>query len=233
MTKTVTVLQHVAFEDLGSFERVLRQRGMRVETIQLDVDPLVEQSVLDAELVVVLGGPISVNDAKHFPFLHEERALLARRLQADAPTLGICLGAQLMSLALGGSVSAMGHKEIGFGPLSLHAEVAANHPLRKLGDPVVHWHGEQFTVPEGATPLASTSLCANQAFSWQRHGLALQFHPEVTARGLNRWLIGHAGELEAARIDISALRADAARHGEALAARGCAFFEAWLAQCGL
>jgi GMP synthase (glutamine-hydrolysing) len=234
MTKTVRVLTHVAFEDLGSFEQVLCQRGFRIDTLQLDVDALTEEAVLGADLVVVLGGPISVNDTKHFPFLVDERALIARRLSVDAPTLGICLGAQLMSVALGGAVSPMGHKEIGFAPISVHSHVALDHPLRKLGElPVVHWHGEQFTVPEGAVALASTAPCANQAFSWKQHGLALQFHPEVTPRGLNRWLIGHVGELEATGIDISALRAAAATYGEGLAVRGQAFFDAWLIRCGL
>jgi GMP synthase (glutamine-hydrolysing) len=234
MTKTVTVVQHVAFEDLGSFEPVLRQRGLSIAVLQADVDPITERAVLDAELLVVLGGPISVNDTKHFPFLAEERALVAQRLRDDAPTLGICLGAQLMSVALGGSVAPMSHKEIGFGPLSLSAGLPADHPLLALaGGPVLHWHGERFTIPEGATPLASTALCDNQAFAWKERGLALQFHPEVEARGLRRWLIGHVAELEASRIDLLALRADAARYADEVAARGRAFFEAWLSRCGL
>jgi GMP synthase (glutamine-hydrolysing) len=213
MTRTVTVVQHVAFEDLGSFESVLRQRGLRIEVLQADVDPLTQEAVLAADLLVVLGGPISVNDTEHFPFLVEARELLAQRLRDDRPTLGICLGAQLMSVALGGSVAPMGRKEIGFGPLSLAAALPADHPLRALtGGPVLHWHGERFSVPEGATPLASTALCDDQAFSWKQHGLA---------------------ELESSGIDLHALRADAERYADEVAARGRAFFDAWLTGCGL
>jgi GMP synthase (glutamine-hydrolysing) len=235
MTRKATVFQHVAFEDLGSFEEVLKQRGYELTRLQLGVDELGRVRAAPPDLLVVLGGPISVNDGQRFPFLSEERAIVRERLLQDAPCLGICLGAQLMSIALGGSVSAMASKEIGWSPIELHESVAADDPLRALGNglPVLHWHGEQFSVPEGATLLASTPLCAHQAFAWRRNGLALQFHPEVTARALERWYIGHVEELSAARCDIPTLRQQSEVHAERLRERARSFFEQWLSRCGL
>jgi GMP synthase (glutamine-hydrolysing) len=155
---------------------------------------------------------------------------LRSRLSLDLPCLGICLGAQLMSVALGGTVAPLPQKEIGWSPLSFDV-AAREHPLACLeGLPVLHWHGEQYTLPECAHGLASTALCENQAFKFRQNGLALQFHPEVTASGLERWLIGHVGELMAAQTDINLLRRETLRYAPALRERAQVFFDRWLAQ---
>jgi GMP synthase (glutamine-hydrolysing) len=234
MARTAAVFQHLSFEDLGSFETVLLDRGYHINTYQLGADDVKQVQVDEPDLLVVLGGPISVNDVALFPFLRDEHAVLRARLALDAPCVGICLGAQLMSVALGGSVAPMARKEIGWSALSFSAELALDHPLRQLARlPVLHWHGEQFTIPAGATALASTDACPHQAFTWRKNGLALQFHPEVTARGLERWYIGHVAELSAAGCDIRALREEGELRARALRARAEVFFESWLSSCGL
>lgn len=235
MKRKAAVFQHVAFEDLGSFEQVLSDHEFEIDTFQLGVDDLARAYSNDPDLLIVLGGPISVNDGELFPFLAQELAIVRARLLQDTPTLGICLGAQLMSLALGGSITVMPQKEIGWSRIALSDAVADNNPLRILGDDtqVLHWHGETYSLPEGAVPLASTPVCAQQAFAWKRNGLALQFHPEVSARGLERWYIGHIAELSAAQIDIPGLRAAGRRHAEVLRARGQAFLHDWLVRRGL
>jgi GMP synthase (glutamine-hydrolysing) len=229
------VFQHVACEDLGSLEQVLIDHGFRIDTFQLGVDDLARAYADDPELLIVLGGPISVNDGERFPFLAQELAIVRARLLQDTPCIGICLGAQLMSLALGGRVAALPKKQIGWSRIALSDAVAANDPLRILGEdtPVLHWHGEELSLPEGAVPLARSEACANQAFSWQRNGLGLQFHPEVTARGLERWYVGHNHELSAAGCDIPGLRAAGRRHAEALRGRAQAFLHDWLTRRGL
>jgi GMP synthase (glutamine-hydrolysing) len=233
--RKAAVFQHVAFEDLGSFEQVLHDRGFQVDTFQLGADDLGRAYADDPELLFVLGGPISVNDSARFPFLAQELAIVRARMLQDTPCIGICLGAQLMALAMGGQVAPMGAKEIGWSKLMLSETLATSDPLRILGNdtPVLHWHGEEFTIPEGGVPLASTPACPNQAFAWKRNGLALQFHPEVTARGLERWYIGHVEELSAAGCDIPAMRSEGQRQTEMLRGRAQAFLHDWLSRRGL
>ncbi|MBT2119297.1 glutamine amidotransferase [Dyella sp. LX-66] len=228
MTRTAIAIRHVAFEDLGLLAPMLAERGYAVRYLEAGVDAI-DAGVLDAaDLVVVLGGPIGVYEVDRYPFLASERAAIAAHLAARKPTLGICLGAQLIAQALGAEVASTGKVEIGFGALTLTDEGRAS-VLKEIGTvPVLHWHGDQFAIPAGAQRLAQTPGFPNQAFAIDRHVLGLQFHLEVETTQLERWLIGHAHELAAHRIDPNSLRRDAAAHGSALthAARG--IFAAWL-----
>ena len=154
---------------------------------------------LEPALMIVLGGPIGAYEDAIYPFLKHELRFLERRLAADRPTLGICLGAQLMARALGARVYAGPRKEIGWAPLTLTPE-GRRSPLDRLagrGEAVLHWHGDTFDLPVGAVRLASTALYENQAFAWRQSAMALQFHPEVTAPGLEPWFVGHAYEIAA------------------------------------
>lgn len=219
-------IQHVAFEDTGILAPLLAARGWQLQTLQAGIDRLDDAET--ADLLIVLGGPISANDVHAYPHLRVLHALLRSRLAAHRPTLGICLGAQLVARALGASVTPMGAKEIGFAPLSL-TDAGLASPLRALvGIPVLHWHGETFTLPDGALRLAATPACAQQAFAIGHHLLALQCHPEVDATRIDTWLIGHADELQRAGIDPRALREQAHRYAAPLAAAARDLFAAWL-----
>src|ERR1700744_18182 len=155
MTKTVLALRHVAFEDLGAFETTLQDGGYTIRYADLGLDDL--SSFEAPDLLAVLGGPIGVYENDLYPFLNDEIALIGRRLQAGLPTLGICLGAQLMARALGARVYPGRGKEIGWKPLTLTA--AGRESLAPLdGLPVLHWHGDTFDLPDGAANLASTDL---------------------------------------------------------------------------
>ncbi|MDR2960865.1 MAG: glutamine amidotransferase [Stenotrophomonas sp.] len=224
--KHAVVLQHVAFEDLGTLHPLLLAQGWQLQVLQAGVDALDPAEA--ADLLVVLGGPISVNDVDLYPFLDDSIALLQRRLLQQRPTLGICLGAQLMARALGAQVAPSGGKEIGFSPLLLTDEGQRSPLLALQGIPVLHWHGEVFELPAGARRLASTPACRHQAFAIGHHALALQCHPELDARQFERWLIGHTLELAQAGIDPSDLRAQARRYGAPLAAAATAMFSQWL-----
>ncbi len=201
----VLVLRHVPFEDLGTLEDALRARSARIT--QVDA-PLVDFSTIDPlapDVLIVLGGPISANDDRTYPFLAAELRLLEARLQADLPTLGICLGSQLIARALGANVYSGRRKEIGWGAISLSPEGLAS-PLRHLENiDILHWHGDTFDLPDGAQRLASNDLYENQAFSIGR-ALALQFHVEVAR--LEPWLVGHAVELGDSGVDVRVLRDD-------------------------
>jgi GMP synthase (glutamine-hydrolysing) len=230
-TRHVTVIQHVAFEDLGSFETVLMARKAHIHRLQAGVDDLTV-AIEEADLCVVLGGPIGVYETSTYPFLHEEIAALQRRMQARRPTLGVCLGAQLMAQAAGGRVYPGHAKEIGWSSLTLTAQ-GQHTPLKHLqGAAVLHWHGDTFELPPDAQRLASSELYANQALRIGPHALGLQFHPEVQAHTFERWLIGHAAELSTARIDVPQLRAQAQTHAGALEAAGQAMLGQWLDELG-
>jgi GMP synthase (glutamine-hydrolysing) len=221
-------LRHVAFEDLDGFASVLAGRGFAVSYVEATTDDLAATAADTADLLIVLGGPIGAYEDTAYPFLAPEIALIARRLERGLPVLGICLGAQLMARALGARVYPSGGKEIGFAPIDLSA-AGARSPLAAWETPVLHWHGDIFDLPAGAVHLARTALTPNQAFAWQRHGLALQFHVETTARGLERWYVGHTLEIATTPgVSVAALRADAARFAAALTAAGGAMLGRWL-----
>jgi GMP synthase (glutamine-hydrolysing) len=229
--KKALAIRHVAFEDLGSFACVLRQNTFDVTYVEAGLDDLAHVDPLAPDMLIILGGPIGAYEEHHYPFLTDELRLLERRLTADLPTLGICLGGQLMARALGARVYPGHCKEIGWSTLLLTA-AGKRSPLRHLSDDqaaVLHWHGDTFALPEGATHLASTPLYENQAFSWGKRGLAVQFHSEVTVRGLERWLIGHACELGMTPgVSVAQLRQETTRYAPRLQAQAVLFWQAWL-----
>ena len=203
---TIYAIQHLAFEDLGAWEDVLYQLGYRVRYFEAGKDDLAKALNYEG-LTVILGGPIGVYETKDYPFLQQEIDLLKVRLEKNLPTLGICLGAQLIAHALGAKVYAGHSKEIGWSQLQLN--IVEHNPLQALvGTEVLHWHGDTFELPAQAELLASSEVYPNQAFRVGKNILGLQFHPEVAADGLEKWLIGHTAELRQANINIPALRAD-------------------------
>ncbi|HJV85347.1 MAG TPA: glutamine amidotransferase [Noviherbaspirillum sp.] len=226
-------IRHVAFEDLGTFGPVLQETGFTIGYAQAGVDRLSPGEWDAADLVVVLGGPIGVNDQALYPFLAEEIALINARLAQGKPLLGICLGAQMIAAALGARVYPGRAKEIGWGDVVL-TEAGHISALSVLeGAPVLHWHGDTFDLPQGATLLASTSVAPHQAFSLGKNVLALQFHPEADAARMDEWLVGHACELAYAGVDPRVIRADAEKHGAAAARGATAMLRTWLRDAGL
>ena len=228
--KRVSVITHVSFEDLGSFEQILREAGYTINYIDACSGDLTEIRPQSDDLLIILGGPISVNDVDAYPFLRTELELINERLSADMPTLGICLGAQLIAKALGSAVYPGPVKEIGWSPIQLN-DAGSRSALRHLvGEDVcvLHWHGETFDVPADAGLLASSQDYPHQAFDYGKT-LALQFHPEVTQRGLEQWYVGHTVEIhQTDRVSVPQLRADSTRHADKLQARGYRFLLEWL-----
>ncbi len=231
----VTVLRHVAFEDLGILEELFAARGWLVTYVEAPVADWATVDLLESDLLVILGGPISVYEESSYPFLTPEIAALKRRLDADKPTLGICLGAQLIARALGAAVYPGREKEIGWRPLLMTP--AGNASLARYfsaGETFMfHWHGDTFDLPADAVLLASTDVCTNQAFTWGKGTLAFQCHPEVRAADLEKWYVGHAAVLISVHLHVRNLRADAARYGAALERQGKRCFNEWLDNLGL
>jgi GMP synthase (glutamine-hydrolysing) len=226
------VLSHVAFEDLGSLEAPLRERGFLIESVLAATArfPLPQAEACD--LLVVLGGPIGVYDDQDYPFLIDEIACIRERLAARKPILGICLGAQLMAAALCARVyPGQQGAEIGWSPLeaALNADIPAWFaPLLAPGVFVFHWHGDTFDLPHGSLSLAKSKMYENQAFAIGNFALGLQFHPEVSAAGLESWYVGHASELHHAGIAAVSLRHEAQEYAAALEEAAARFWKLWL-----
>lgn len=221
-------VRHLAFENLGTFEALLSGGGFDIDYVDAGVQAVTAETLAGPDLVVVLGGPIGVNDTSLYPWLSAEIDAVRERVLRKRPTLGICLGAQIIATALGARVYPGKAKEIGWDPVALSA-AGQNSPLKHLaGHPTLHWHGDTFDIPDGARLLASTALTPHQAFDWGSAVLALQFHPEFKASDIEAWLVGHTMELGLAGVDIPALRAATALHGQAQAAAGRAMLLDWL-----
>lgn len=229
--KSLAVIRHVAFEDMDAWAAPLAAAGFALTYYDAGVAELAGFDALAPDLLVVLGGPLGVHDAADYPFLRDERRLLQARLAARRPVLGICLGAQLLADALGGAVQPNRGREVGWQPVKLTA-AGQQSPLRHLQNiPVFHWHSDAFDVPPGAVALAHTAACPCQAFALDKHVLALQFHPEVSAANLERWYIGNVRELHSHPQPTAVqLRAAAAQHAAVMQTAARALLEDWLAE---
>jgi len=228
MIKKCLAVRHVAFEDLGLLGPLVAARGYSVRYHDAGVEPIDAETLLGPDLLIVLGGPIGVYERDAYPFIVDEIAAIAARLEADKPMLGICLGAQMMAAALGAGVAPGPVKEIGCAPLMLTAEGRAS-ALGPLGaTPVLHWHGDNCELPKGCTRLASTQHCPVQAFMRTPSQLALQFHLETEPARFESWLVGHTVELGKAGIDPRKLRIQVQELGPATRTLGQKVLAAWL-----
>ncbi len=232
----VLAIRHVAFEDLGILEPLLNDAGYRVRYIEAATTAWKKLDPLRPALVIVLGGPIGVYEEGAYPFLRYELAFIERRLGADLPLLGICLGCQLIARALGAHIYPVAVKEIGWGPVELTSD-GKRSCLKHLCEsssksvPVLHWHGDTYDLPDGALHLASSPICEQQGFSWGSCTLALQFHVEVAGSSIEQWLIGHAVEIAATPdVTVAKLRRDTAKWAPNLLECGELFFREWLSE---
>ena len=233
MSRLALVLRHLDIAHLGNLEPVLLSRGYEVEYVDVAE---VDVSAIDpaaADLVVVLGGDMGVNESGEFAFLRREVDLLAARLGSARlgsarPTLGICLGAQLMAEALGGSVTKGPTVEIGFREVVV-TDAGRDSPVRHVaGIPMMEWHGDTFELPVEAQRLAGSAAYENEAWSIGDTVFAVQFHPELTGPMYEEWIVSGLAELDELGVSADDLRAEALRHGAAMEAASIAMFGEWL-----
>lgn len=232
--RTAIALRHVAFEDLGLLAPLLDAAGWQVSYRDAPLDPLRDPALDDAGLLIVLGGPVGVYQTDDYGFLTDEIALVERRLARRRPTLGICLGCQIMAKALGAAVFPGARKQIGWGAVRLTEEGLASclKPLAAPQARVLHWHGDTFDLPDGAVRLAADAVYDNQAFACGDNALALQFHVEADPARPESWYVGHAAELAGAGVSVRELRAATAAAAAQARAQAHAIFTDWLGRVG-
>ncbi len=195
------VFQHVAHEILGTLDPVLRSHGFRIRYVNFGRHPDAQPNIEGYHGIVVLGGPMNVDETDNYPYLATEIRLLEQAVERGMPILGICLGAQLLARALGAQVRPNAEKEIGWYDVEPTRE-GLRDPLFShfaADEKIFQWHGDTFDIPEGAVHLASAAACTNQAFRFGDCAYGLQFHLEVDAAMIERWLgvPGHITEIEA------------------------------------
>lgn len=186
-------LQHVPFEGLGSIEAWLKNANYKVTSTKFYESSTLPK-IEDIDLLIVMGGPMSVNDEEGHPWLKHEKQFIKEAIIAGKATLGICLGAQLIADTMGGNIFKNPNKEIGWYSIQSTPENKTTFKFPREID-VFHWHGETFTLPQNAIRIAENEVCSNQAFQISNHVIGLQFHLEVTNSSVKKMIENCGQEL--------------------------------------
>lgn len=193
--KSVAIVRHAAHEGPGYFAEFLDRRRIPHHLVRIDANDPVPQSLDGISGLVLMGGPMSVND--DLPWIPKVVRLIQQAIKDDVPVLGHCLGGQLMAKALGGTVTRNPVREIGWLPVERVDGPVAQRWLADLPPrfDVYHWHGETFSVPNGATRILASRDCPNQAYALGKH-LGMQCHIEMTPALIESWAATGADELK-------------------------------------
>lgn len=227
--KKALIIRHVPYEGVAGYRAPIEAAGYHVDRIDVSDERFSSLDLAEPDLLIMMGGPMGVYEQDLYPWIPCQLRRLARRLDADRPTLGVCFGAQMMAAALGAEVFAGPASEIGFHPVTLH-EHALSGPLRHLaGTPVLHWHGDTFTLPDEVELLASSHLYDHQAFRRGANILALQFHAEMGFDPrFEAWIEGGQAAIARAGTTEAQLRSDHDALGPGAVAAGQKMIAEWL-----
>lgn len=228
----VLILQHVRPEPPGTIAEALETRGLSHRTVEVHRDDSVP-ATLEADALVVMGGPMGVGDVADRPHLQTELELIEQALDANIPLLGVCLGSQLVAHVLGAEVRPGTEKEIGWGEVSL-TEAATDDPLfHDVADPFMafHWHGDVFAMPDDAVRLARTPQTEHQAFRYGDNVYGLLFHLEVTPKTVAGMTKAFQDELAEEGLDGAAIRQQAMTHEDAVRDTASTVFGRWAELC--
>ncbi len=230
----ILVLQHVPYEPLGTLDPLLKAAGFRIRYVNFARDPEQRPDLSRYAALIVLGGPMNVDDTDRYPNLANEVDILKDALARDMSVLGICLGAQLLAKALGGSVDRAPGREIGWYDVEL-SRAGADDPVLSSFAPrqrVFQWHEDNIELPSGIEALAHSAECPVQAFRHGEHAYGFQFHLEVDRFLVERWLTVPANqpvlEAERGRIDPDAIRKETIDEIAALEEQSAITFGRWV-----
>jgi len=191
----ITIFQHVPFETPGSIESWALDKCAEIDSVEL-YDHQKPTIAADSDLLILMGGPMSVNDHEKYPWLANEKRAIEKVLKSKLPILGICLGAQLIANVLGSRVFPNNFKEIGWYPVEGVEREPGGSDLLPDKFEAFHWHGETFDIPDGARHIARSEACENQAFIYKDRVAAFQFHLETTPSILRRMITSCGDELD-------------------------------------
>jgi GMP synthase (glutamine-hydrolysing) len=222
------IIRHTPYEGIAGFRQPVEQAGYVLDRVDVTDSAFADTDFLSPDLVVLMGGPMGVYETEAHPWIAHEVERLSERLARGLPTLGVCLGAQMIAAAMGARVYPGPVKEVGFAPVAPNAAGLAS-PLRHIVVvPVLHWHGDTFDLPPGTELLASTDHYAHQAFRRGPELLALQFHPEMGEDPrFDEWL-EDVDYLALAGTDVGRMRAAHDAHGARAVTAGRAMVTEWL-----
>ena len=203
--KPVVIMRHAPTEGPGYFATYLERHGVPWRVVKVDAGEPLPEDTRACSGLAFMGGPMSVND--DLQWITAALALIRRAVADDVPVLGHCLGGQLMAKAMGGQVTRNPVKEIGWGKVDV---VASPEAERWFGAPVAsfesfHWHGETFSIPPGATRLASSAHCENQMFALGPH-LGMQCHVEMTPELIRAWCNDWGKEVSALAARVASVQ---------------------------
>lgn len=228
------VFQHVAAEPLGTLDPLIRRRGHRIRFKNFERHPEAQLNVDRYRGLIVLGGPMNVDEQPQRAHLRNEARAIEAMLKQGKPVLGICLGAQLLAHVLGAAVPRNKVKEIGWYPLHKTEAGSTDPVLAPLTatTPVFQWHGCRFDMPQTAVHLARSDDCEQQAFRYGDNAYGFQFHLEMDERLIERWLANPAYREELADAglphDEHAIRAHTRQHIAAMQLQAEAVFNNFL-----
>jgi len=228
--KTALIIRHVPYEGIAAFREPVEAAGYHIDRVDVTDPEFGAIDLREPDLLIMMGGPMAVYDQERLPWIRCQLRRLALRLEQDRPTLGVCLGAQMIAAALGAAVFPGPVKEVGFYKVGV-GDMPAAAPLRHLADvPLLHWHGDTFTLPEGTERLASSDRYENQAFRRGDNVLGLQFHAEMGEDDrFHVWTEAWPDDIHAAGQTVEQLRRDHETHGPIAVAAGRAMIADWLA----
>lgn len=209
----VLVFQHVPYEPLGTLDPLLKECGFRIRYVNFGREPESRPTLEKYEALIVLGGPMNSDQIDSYPNLVTEVEIIREAIARDMSVLGICLGAQLLAKALGGSVSRNAVREIGWHDVSLTDRGASDPVLSSFAprQQVFQWHEDGISLPPGVIKLAESVASSVQAFRFGEHAYGFQFHLEASQSLIERWLTvpDHQATLkeEGGSVDAEAIRA--------------------------
>ncbi|RYD98554.1 MAG: glutamine amidotransferase [Sphingomonadales bacterium] len=226
--KSALIVRHTPYEGIAGFRAPVEAAGYELTRIDIS-DPAFPHIDFDEpDLLLVMGGPMGVYETEAHPWIAGELTRLSRRIMLDRPTIGVCLGSQMIAAAMGAKVYAGPVKEVGFAPVAVNA-AGLGSPLRHIENvPILHWHGDSFDLPPGVELLASTGHYAHQAFRRGNNLLALQCHPEMGEDPrIDIWLEDVA-YVEQAGLTVAELRVQHDAFGPAAVTAGQKLIADWL-----
>ncbi len=232
---TVLILRHMPHEPGGTLDAALTRAEVAYRYFDLHCQTPDRLPLDEATGLVVLGGPMNVDQVEQYPFLARDIEWIDEAMSRGLPLLGICLGSQLLAKALGARVYPNSCKEIGWHPIELLPAAADDRLLAQSGPRMVfQWHGDTFDLPSGAVHLARGTKCENQAFRYGRNAYGLQFHIEMTAGMIDQWLSepGNCRELAALDdVDPAEIRARTPEELPRMQAMAAEVFGRFAAMC--